>query len=86
MGKLIAVAHILYLSKQYKPGQELPQNDQNMVNLWVEAGTAKMVDEEEKSMKTVKAKSVTAPVGRTGKSIPKTSEDDLTGKVTRKKK
>ena len=28
MGKLIATAHILYLSKQYKPGQELPQNNQ----------------------------------------------------------
>ncbi len=85
MGKLIATAHILYLSKQYKPGQELPQNNQEMVNLWVEAGTAKYA-EEENVKQTAKARSVTAPVGRTGKSIPKTSEDDLIGKPPRKKK
>jgi len=91
MQKLIAVKHILYLSKQYKPGDELPQNDEGMKTAWLEAGTAKLEDDEEieiiegKQKKKAKAKPVTAPAGLTGESVPKTSEDDLVGKVSKKK-
>lgn len=92
MQKLIAVKHILYLSKQYKPGDELPQNDASMKEAWMEAGTAKLEDDdgeieiiEGKQKKKAKAKPVTAPAGLTGESVPKTSEDDLVGKPPKKK-
>ncbi|CDE43835.1 putative uncharacterized protein [Clostridium sp. CAG:411] len=91
MQKLIAINYILYLSKQYKPGDELPQNDVAMKNAWLEAGTAKLQNDESveiiegKQKKKAKAKPVTAPAGLTGKSVPKTSEDDLIGKLPKKK-
>lgn len=91
MQKLIAVRHILYLSKQYKPGDKLPQNDASMKEAWLEAGTAKLEDDAEieiiegKQKKNAKAKPVTAPAGLTGESVPKTSEDDLVGKPPKKK-
>ena len=91
MQKLIAVKHILYLSKQYNPGDELPQNNESMKKAWLEAGTAKLDDDEEieiiegKQKKKAKAKPVTAPAGLTGESVPKTSEDDLVGKPPKKK-
>lgn len=91
MQKLIAVRHILYLSKQYKPGDELPQNDAGMKEAWLEAGTAKLEDDEEieiiegEQKKKTKAKPVTAPAGLTGESVPKTSKDDLVGKPPKKK-
>lgn len=89
MQKLIAVKHILYLSKQYRPGDELPRNDGEMTKAWIAAGTAKLEQDEEiiegASKKKAKAKPVTATAGLTGDSVPKTSEDDLVGKPPRKK-
>lgn len=91
MQKLIAVRHILYLSKQYKPGVELPQNDESMKEAWLEAGTAKLENDEEieiiegEQKKKAKAKPVTAPAGLAGEAVPKTSEDDLVGKPPKKK-
>ena len=63
MDKLIAVYPILYQSHQYEVGDVLPANDQNMVNAWIEAGTATWLEEQELS---VKAKSVTAQSGLSG--------------------
>lgn len=37
---LIATLPILYLSKQYKAGDLLPLNNQEMVAAWLEAGSA----------------------------------------------
>ena len=39
MEKLIATYPILYLSKQYEVGDELPANDPKMVEAWLEAKT-----------------------------------------------
>lgn len=40
MKKLIALIAILYLSHQYKPGEELPANDPEMVKAWLDAKSA----------------------------------------------
>ena len=45
MKKLIAIYPILYLSKQYEPGETLPANNQAMVDAWLEAKTAEWRDE-----------------------------------------
>ena len=37
---LIAMRPILYLAKQYKAGDKLPVNNQEMVSAWIEAGSA----------------------------------------------
>lgn len=37
---LIATRPILYLAKQYKAGDRLPLNNQEMVEAWIEAGSA----------------------------------------------
>lgn len=39
--RLVALTPILYLTHQYKIGDELPTNNLQMVSLWLEAGTAK---------------------------------------------
>ena len=53
MPKLIAKKPILHLANQYKPGDELPQNDQEMVELWIKYESAEFEKEEKKS-KTAK--------------------------------
>lgn len=40
MPRLIAKRPILHLATQYKAGEELPQNDQTMVKLWLEYDSA----------------------------------------------
>ncbi len=37
---LVATCPILYLAKQYKAGERLPLNNQEMVEAWIEAGSA----------------------------------------------
>ena len=37
---LIAMRPILYLAKQYRAGDRLPVNNQEMVSAWIEAGSA----------------------------------------------
>ncbi len=79
MDKLIAIYPILYQSHQYDVGDELPANDQDMVNAWLEAGTAKWQEEQELS---AKAKSVTAQSGLTGTVIGSEIDgNDLVGVV-----
>lgn len=90
--KLIAVTSILYLCRMYKPGEKLPVNDPEMVEAWLEAGTAKWDDGSGSKPEASKAKPVTAEPGRTGSAVSSDAEDgeDLVGKVpetkARKKK
>jgi hypothetical protein len=45
MKKLIAKIPILYLTKQYKPGEEIPANDPDMVEAWLENNAASWVED-----------------------------------------
>ena len=77
----LAQAYILYNSTQYKPGDELPTNNPEMLEAWLEAGTAAWVDED--VVKNVKAQSVTAMVGLYGQAVCSDSDngEDLVGRV-----
>lgn len=41
MKRLIAKRKILYLSKEYQPGEELPVSDPVMVEAWLQANSAR---------------------------------------------
>ncbi len=43
--KIIAKAHILYNSVTYNPGDELPNNNPEMVKAWKEAGTVEVIED-----------------------------------------
>ncbi len=77
----LAQAYILYNSTQYKPGDELPTNNPEMLEAWLEAGTAAWVDED--VVKKAKAQSVTAMVGLYGQAVCSDSDngEDLVGRV-----
>ena len=45
---LTAVRPILYLAKMYYAGERLPQNNQEMVAAWIEAGSAAWQESETK--------------------------------------
>lgn len=45
--KLIALYPILYQAKQYEVGEELPTNNNEMTEKWVEGGSAKWSEEAE---------------------------------------
>ena len=60
---LTALYPILYLSHQYKVGEELPANDPGMVEAWTAAGTAAWLPIREPA---VKAKPQTAEPGLPG--------------------
>lgn len=78
--KLIAKTYILFESRNYKPGEELPAHNPGMVEAWLEAGTAVWM--EEVTLPT-RAKPVTAEPGLAGKALVSESEngEDLVGKV-----
>lgn len=79
MKKLIALYPVLYLSKQYSVGDELPANNESMVSAWLEAGTAQWI---ENSLTGINAAPATAQAGIAGDAIgPETDGDDLVGKV-----
>ena len=77
----IAQAYILYNSTQYKPGDVLPANDPEMLAAWLEAGTAKWLDET--VVNSMKAQSVTALAGMYGTAVSSDSEngEELVGRV-----
>lgn len=79
---LVAQTHILHLSHQYKPGDILPANYPDMVEAWIEAGTAAWVDEEELKPKP-KASLAAAISGLVGRAVSSESdgEADLVGRV-----
>lgn len=49
--KLIALYPILYQAKQYEIGEELPTNNNEMTEKWVEGGSAKWNEEAEEGKK-----------------------------------
>lgn len=87
--KLVAVYPILFLSHQYKVGDVLPVNYPDMVQAWLDAGTAVWKQTEAPK---AKARPATAEPGLPGTAVASDSEDgeNLVGKVpkttSRKKK
>ena len=63
--KLIARVSVLYLSRLYKVGDELPTSDPVMVQAWLEAGSA-VWESGEAPAKKPTAKPVTAEPGLPG--------------------
>ena len=58
---------VLYRSKQYRAGDTLPADDVAMVEAWIEAGSAALVDDEESAPeKPAKAKPASATAGMPG--------------------
>lgn len=88
--RLVATYPILYLSHQYRAGDELPASDSEMTEAWLAAGTAAWISDEKES--TVKAKPAAAEAGAAGAAAASESEngENLAGKVpktaARKKK
>lgn len=77
---LIAQMPILYLSRQYKVGDELPASDADMVQAWISANSAVWMNVSEGTHKAIP---VTAEPGLTGVSPASETEDNLVGKVPR---
>lgn len=77
---LTAVYPILYLSHQYRVGEELPANDPEMVEAWIAAGTAVWMPAVDSA---ARAKPWTAEPGLPGQALYSESEDgeNLAGKV-----
>ena len=88
--KLVAMYPILYQSRQYKVGEILPANNHEMVEAWLEAGTAKWIADETNNKAMAQPR--TAEPGLPGEAALSESEDgdNLVGKVpknsSRKKK
>lgn len=81
--ELVAVLPVLFESGQYRAGDILPAHNQEMVEAWLENGAA--VWKGEKELKNVKARPVAAQSGMQAITTPKTSDDDLIGKIPQKK-
>lgn len=75
--KLIAIYPILYRSHQYEIGEELPADDSEMVQAWLDAKTAVWQDDTSQ----VKAKPVTAQAGLAGQSPNGETDENLVGRV-----
>lgn len=96
MQVLTAQTSILFESKMYKQGEELPVKNPVMVEAWLAAGTAVLIDNEQteapKTPKAPKARPRTAEPGLPGVAVHSESEngENLVGKVpktnSRKKK
>lgn len=75
--KLIAIYPILYRSHQYEIGEELPADDSEMVQAWLDAKTAIWQGDTSQ----VKAKPVTAQAGLAGQSPNGEADENLVGRV-----
>lgn len=82
MKVLTAQKSILFESKLYDPGDELPTKNADMTEAWLAAGTAVWIDDETVSTKA-KARPRTAEPGQPGAAVASESEDgdNLAGKV-----
>ena len=82
MKVLTAQKSILFESKIYAPGEELPTKNADMVKAWTEAKTAVWIDDEATTPKA-KARPRTAEPGQPGVAVASESEDgeNLAGKV-----
>lgn len=78
--QLIAISHILYKSKQYRPGDVLPFNTE-MQELWMNNESAVLIDDSENIKKVTKARSVTAMAGLSGIAVNSEVEENLIGRV-----
>lgn len=82
---LVATYPILFRARLYKVGDVLPVNDATMLNAWLEAGSAKWVDdaEPEKEAPVSKAKPAAAEAGLPGCNVVGAESDgeNLIGKV-----
>lgn len=91
MQRLTAKTSILFESKIYNPGEELPVKNPAMVEAWLAAGTAVFIDDEQ-TKTPAKARPRTAEPGQPGVAVHSESAngEDLVGKVpktsSRKKK
>lgn len=83
MKQLIAKAPILFESKIYEVGEELPTKNPQIVEAWVEAGTAVWKENDMSEEEPVKARAATAEPGLAGQALVSESEtsEDLVGKV-----
>jgi len=69
MPKLIAKLPVLYASTQYRCGDALPANKQDMINAWLKSGAAVWVEEDApQKAPAPKATAVTAEPGLGGSS------------------
>lgn len=86
MKQLIAISPILFENINYEPGDELPIHNTELITIWVENKAAVWKDIGEPVKKTVKAKSVTAPMGLSGDAYPCAGlNQDLIGKPPERK-
>ena len=74
MRRLTAKTSILFESKMYKPGEELPVKNPAMVEAWLEAGTAVFIDDEQ-TKTPAKARPRTADPGQPGVAVHSESEE-----------
>lgn len=83
MKQLIAKVPILFESRMYKIGEELPTKNPQMVDAWIEAGTAVWKDDDVPEVEPVKARPATAEPGLAGQALISESEagENLVGKV-----
>lgn len=75
--KLIAIYPILYRSRQYEIGEELPADDSEMVQAWLDAKTAVWQENKPKA----KARPVTAQAGLAGQSPNGEADENLVGRI-----
>lgn len=76
---LVAVSPILYQSRQYLPGDKLPENS-DMTDAWIRAGSA-VLKEEGSRPALVKAKPAAALAGLAGDAVNSDSHENLVGRV-----
>ena len=81
MKQLIAISPVLFENETYEPGDKLPSNNAEFVDLWIKNRTAVWKDIEEPERQRTKAKRVTAPAGISGDAYPSSGPgQDLVGK------
>lgn len=78
--RLIAKVPILYFAHLYEVGDELPLQNQTMIDAWLEAGTAERLEDGQEAAKRPKAKMATARPGQIGISTTG-NEEDLVGRI-----
>lgn len=75
---LVTVYPILYLSRQYKVGEELPTNNHDMTKAWISSGAAAWITPDK--VKKI-ARISTAEPGLSGTAMP-ADENCLVGKIS----
>lgn len=63
---LTAMRSVLYRSTQYEAGDALPADNADMVEAWIQAGSAVWKDEDQETKAPAKARRTTAPPGTQG--------------------